>query len=214
MQGHFREREQEKAGETQANCSSDTCYQRWGSKEGGDEESQNANNSSELQAGRGVPQPASCCWKPRSCWNDPAATAGGSLLWPLQKCSGRPGGTGSHLCCLKQEIRVVHPVAATIIVILNVSILEDWLGKPCQVTRDHLEPQRPRFVSEAEMFSLRTFLEGEASRNYWRFLPHGRPCAGGTSHQLCGMGWPGGLGLDVRATMNKRWMDECMRKKL
>ena len=74
---------------------------------------------------------------------------------------------------------------------------ENGSGKPCQVTRDYREPHRPRFVIEAEMFSLHTFLEREAFPGITGdFCPTARPCAGGTSHQLCGMGWPRALGLD------------------
>lgn len=100
-------------------------------------------------------------------------------------------------------------MAAIIIVILNFLIPEDWLGKPCQVTRDYLEPQRPRFVIEAEVFSLHTFLEGEASRNYWRFLPHGKAVC--WRSQPPAVWWDGvarGLGVRCGGDDEHGWMSE------
>lgn len=88
----------------------------------------------------------------------------------------------------------------------KISIPKDCSGKPRQVTRDYLESQRPRFVIEAEMFSLRPFLERETSRNYWRFLPHS-PAVHWSSKPPALWDWvAGGLGVRCEGS-NKHKME-------
>ena len=108
----------EGAGEGRRNsgqCSSDTCYKRWGREKDGEEASRSVVQFLKASGRmRGSPWPVSCWGKPQSCWNDPALVVtgrggvGSSSLWPQQKCNGGSTGMGSHLCRLKQEVSVMR----------------------------------------------------------------------------------------------------------